>query len=179
MTRNDTEKTFQPQDLITTFTPSKQTSQRMRPVAFLCAATLFITLANCRSEKGPAPDEVVRLWQGYIDRNQFDSARIYSTELARSYVDFLDALTQGDLSETSHTQLYELDYDLRGDSAICHFLIEGELGEKIPDTLSLYKIKGRWLVHRVEGFTVIPVDTLRPGDENILFQGDSSDTELE
>jgi hypothetical protein len=149
----------------------------MRSVIFFCAVAIFLSLANCRFDKGPAPDEVVRLWQDYIDRNQFDSARQLSTELARSYVDFLDALTQGDTSETYQTQLYDLGYEIRGDSAICHFLIEGEMGERIPDTLILYKVKGHWLVHRVEGFSVIPVDTLQPGDENILFPVDSQEAE--
>ncbi len=119
------------------------------------------------------------MWQSYIDHNQFDSARIYSTELARSYVDFLDALTQGDTTEISQTALFDLKCDIRGDSAVCHYLIEGEMGDKVPDTLILQRIGGRWLVHRVEGFLVIPVDTLQSGDEQILFPGDSSDVELE
>lgn len=121
----------------------------------------------------------MRLWQSCIDRNRFDSARLYSTELARSYVDFLDALTQGDTSDITETQLYDLRCDVAGDSAVCHYLIEGEMGDRVPDTLVLYKIKGNWLVHRVEGFHVIPVDTLQPGDDKILFPGDTLDVELE
>ena len=151
----------------------------MRPLVFLFALLLLHVLAGCRFRQGPGPEQVVRRWQDYIDRNKFDSARIYSTELARSYVDFLDAITQGDTTEITQTTLYELGCDIRGDSAVCHFLIEGEMGEKIPDTLVLYKIKGRWLVHRVEGVMVIPVDTFQPGDEGILFPGDSSDVEFE
>ena len=151
----------------------------MRPLVFLFALLLLHVLAGCRFRQGPGPEQVVRRWQDYIDRNKFDSARIYSTELARSYVDFLDAITQGDTTEITQTTLYELGCDIRGDSAVCHFLIEVEMGEKIPDTLVLYKIKGRWLVHRVEGFMVIPVDTFQPGDEGILFPGDSSDVEFE
>ena len=145
----------------------------------LCCAFAALCIWYCRCHSDTSPESVVRLWQSYIDRNQFDSARLYSTELARSYIDFLDALMQGDSSEISSTVLYKLRCDVRGDSAVCHYLIEGELEEKIPDTLVLYRVHGRWLVHRVEGFMVIPVDTLAPGDENILFQGDSLDVELE
>ena len=148
----------------------------------LVPGSIFVVcclLAACHSPADSAPEEVVRQWQFYIDHNQFDSARLYSTELARSYVDFLDALSQGDTSEIDNTQLYDLQCDVRGDSAICHYLIEGEMGEKIPDTLILQRIKGRWLVHRVEGFLVIPVDTLQPGDENIIFPSDTLDEELE
>ena len=143
----------------------------------LCCALFALAFSSCRSE--PAPDEVVRRWQSYIDHNQFDSARIYSTELARSYIDFLDALTSNDSADVYETQLYDLECKVQGDSATCHYLIEGEFGERIPDTLILYKIKGRWLVHRVEGFMTPPVDSLRPGDEHILFPGDSLDVELE
>lgn len=142
-------------------------------------ATLF--LWSCSFQSEPAPEEVVRLWQSYIDRNQFDSARLHSTELARSYVDFLDALTQGaDTAEVYETPLYDLHCSVLGDSAVCSYLIEGEMGEKIPDTLVLYNIKGHWKVHRVEGFVLIPVDTLQPGDEDLLFPPrDSGDLEYE
>lgn len=145
----------------------------------LYGALLGLALFACISKTPSSPDEVVRLWQYYIDRNQFDSARIYSTELARSYIDFLDALAQGDSTEFDETIFYNLHCAIRADSAVCSYLIEGEMGEKVPDTLVLRKVKGRWLVHRVEGFIVIPVDTLQPGDEDILFPGDSLDVELE
>lgn len=152
----------------------------MRPLALTIASAFALLLADCRFfSDNPSPEVVVRRWQDYIDRNKFDSARLYSTELARSYVDFIDAITQGDTSEITQTLLFDMGCDIMGDSAICHFLIEGEMGEKIPDTLILYKVKGRWLVHRVEGFTVIPVDTLQPGDDQILFPGDSFDVEYE
>lgn len=150
----------------------------MRSLA-LGGTLLALTMWSCLFKSDPTPEEVVRLWQSYIDHNQFDSARIYSTELARSYVDFLDALTQGDTTEISQTALFDLKCDIKGDSAVCHYLIEGEMGDKVPDTLILQHIGGRWLVHRVEGFLVIPVDTLQSGDEQILFPGDSSDVELE
>jgi hypothetical protein len=150
----------------------------MRLFAPGCALFLLAFCSFC-SKPAPEPAEVVGLWQSYIDQNKFDSARLHSTELARSYIDFLDALTSGDSSEVFKTTLYNLKCDIQGDSAICHYLIEGELGERIPDTLILYKIKGRWLVHRVEGFMVIPVDTLVPGEERILFPGDTLDSELE
>ncbi|MEQ1744071.1 MAG: hypothetical protein ABMA02_01480 [Saprospiraceae bacterium] len=150
----------------------------MRFIAPFCAF-FALFLCSCWGESDDSPEAVVRLWQSYIDRNQFDSARLHSTELARSYIDFLDALVQGDTGDVSNTVLYQLECDVRGDSAVCHYLIEGELEEKIPDTLVLYRIRGRWLVHRVEGFMVIPVDTLRPGEERLLFPGDSLDVELE
>ncbi|HNM23806.1 MAG TPA: hypothetical protein PKL15_00195, partial [Saprospiraceae bacterium] len=68
----------------------------------------------------------------------------------------------------------------QGDSAICSFYIEDEVGEKVPDTLVLKKIKGRWLVFTVESFKVTPLDSLREGDEDILFQpSDTTDPELE
>lgn len=143
-----------------------------------CAFLLLLYTAGCaRPEQ--TPEEVVQRWQHYIDYNQFDSARLYSTELARSYVDFIDALTAGDSTEIYETHLYDLRCTIYGDSAACYFLIEGELGEKLPDTLALRKVSGHWRVHRVEGFAVHPVDTLQPGDENLPFPGDSPDVELE
>lgn len=160
------------------FWASKHTAQLMR-VLSLCCALFTLLLFSCRSKSAATPEEVVQCWQSYIDHNQFDSARLYSTELARSYIDFLDALTASDSTEVYETKLYNLKCDIQGDSAVCHYLIEGEFGERIPDTLILYKVKGRWLVHRVEGFMSIPVDNFHPGDENLIFPSDSLDVELE
>ncbi len=132
-------------------------------------ALAFFVFGQCRPSGPTEPEEVVRLWQSYIDNNRFDSARLYSTELARSYVDFLDALVQDDSTETTQTELRDLRCDVIGDSAICHYLIEDELGEFLPDTLILKRISGRWLVHRVEGFAKPHLDTLLPGDEELIF----------
>ncbi len=132
---------------------------------------LFALLAGwqCQPAEPTPPEEVVRLWQSYIDRNRFDSARLYSTELARSYVDFLDALVQDDSAEITQTYLRDLQCSVIGDSAICHYLIEDELGEYIPDTLILKRVGKRWLIHRVEGFTSPVLDTLLPGEEDLVF----------
>ncbi len=124
---------------------------------------------QCQSSEPSEPEEVVRLWQSYIDRNRFDSARLYSTELARSYVDFLDALVQDDSAEVTYTDLRQLRCVVAGDSAVCSYQIEDELGEYIADTLVLKRIGGRWLVHRVEGFNTPTRDTLLPGEEELVF----------
>lgn len=78
------------------------------------------------------------------------------------------------------TELLQLNCAVQGDSAVCSFFIEDEIGEKIPDTLVLKKIKGKWLVYTVESFEITPLDSLREGDENLLFPpSDSTDEEYE
>ncbi len=137
--------------------------------AFWRWGALIALLAGCRPSEPASPEEVVQRWQSYIDRNRFDSARLYSTELARSYIDFLDALVQDDSAEVTQTILYDLHCTVIADSAICCYRIEDELGEYIPDTLILKRERGRWLVHRVEGFLVPMADTLFPGEEELIF----------
>ncbi|MCS6929195.1 MAG: hypothetical protein NZM43_06835 [Saprospiraceae bacterium] len=141
----------------------------MRFLLRLCACFLIWITFQCESSEPSEPEEVVLLWQQYIDRNRFDSARLYSTELARSYVDFLDALVQDDSAEVTHTYLRNLRCVVIGDSAICSYEIEDELGEYLPDTLILKRVDGRWLVHRVEGFATPAADTLLPGEEELVF----------
>lgn len=131
--------------------------------------TILVLVWQCQSSEPSEPEEVVRLWQSYIDRNRFDSARLYSTDLARSYVDFLDALVQDDSAEVTYTDLRQLRCVVAGDSAVCSYQIEDELGEYISDTLVLKRIGGRWLVHRVEGFSTPARDTLLPGEEELVF----------
>ncbi|HNL38186.1 MAG: hypothetical protein U0U46_07360 [Saprospiraceae bacterium] len=154
----------------------------MRPIA-LCASLLLFTLTACQSdpaEVASSPENVLKQWQSLLDQNRYDEARQLSAGNALDFVDYLHSFPHVDSISTEATELLQLHCIQQGDSAICSFYIEDEVGEKVPDTLVLKKIKGRWLVFTVESFKVTPLDSLREGDEDILFQpSDTTDPELE
>lgn len=153
----------------------------MRPLA-LSTALLLCSLFACRNPSPPTttPEDVARNWQLLLDQNRYEEARLLSTGNAEAFVDYLGSFPHLDSFTLETTELLQLRCAVTGDSAVCSFFVEDEVGEKIPDTLLLKKIAGRWLVYEVERFQITPLDSLRDGDEDILFPpGDSLDEELE
>ncbi len=154
----------------------------MRPLA-LCAFLLLCALQACNSDSGDpsaAPEAVLRQWQSLLDQSRYEDARLLSAGNALEFVNYLNSFPHVDSFPSEPSELLQLHCEVRGDSAVCSYFIEDEVGEKIPDTLIMRKIKGKWLVFTVESFEVTPLDSLRNGDEDILFQpSDTTDQELE
>jgi len=120
------------------------------------------------------------MWQSYIDKNEFDRARELSTAEALDYVNELASYNTGtDTLAWENNVLLNLKCQTIGDSAVCTYNFEDELGEPLPGQLALRRIKGYWLVCRTNFDDLMPADTLRPGDENLVFPTDSLDEELE
>lgn len=153
----------------------------MRPLA-LSATLLLCSLFACRNPSQPAatPEDVVRNWQMLLDQNRYEEARALSAGNALAFVDYLGSFPHLDSFTLETTELLQLRCAVAGDSAVCSFFVEDEVGERIPDTLLLKKTGGRWLVYEVERFQITPLDSLRDDDEDILFlPSDSLDEELE
>lgn len=119
------------------------------------------------------------MWQGFIDQDMYDSARVYSAGEALEFVNFLYSIT--DYSDPdrimSITLLRELNCLVQGDSAICAYVTKDEIGQDVPDTVVLRLMDYRWKVWRVYGAGEAPPDTLPEGD--VLFPGDSVDEEYQ
>ncbi|MFZ4633827.1 MAG: hypothetical protein ACOYNO_06440 [Saprospiraceae bacterium] len=148
-------------------------------------AGCFLIYFGCQTpEPAPPafePEDVLRLWQGYIDQNQFDSAQLYSTEATRPFLDFLKSITfVEDSTIISLTLLRDLECRVFGDSALCTFATKDEIGRDVPDTLLLRRLHNRWLVDWRENPNDIPLDSMLEGnDDGLLFPEDSLDPELE
>lgn len=134
----------------------------------------------CKSSPGLSPEETVQLWQSYIDKNKFDSARNLSTEEALLYVNELASYNIGsDTLAWENNVMLDLKCQVIGDSAVCSYHFEDELGETMPGQLALKRIKGRWFVSRTDFEYLIPYDTLQPGEEELIFPSDSLEEDLE
>jgi hypothetical protein len=123
----------------------------------------------------------LQLWQGFIDQDLYDSARVYSEGEAMEFVNFLQSIT--DYSDPdrimSITLLRDLSCQVQGDSAICAYLTKDEIGQDVPDTVIMRLIDHRWKVWRVYGAGEAPADTLLEGDMDALFPPDSVDEEYQ
>lgn len=155
------------------------------PTLFLVAGIGLVAACQTPPPRPTTPDlppeDVVLLWQGFIDQNQFDSARAYSTEATYAFIDFLASITFAeDSTIASITLLRDLECHVAGDSAVCAFLLKDEIGRDVPDTLILRRIRDRWRVDWRENPNETPLDSLlEGGDDSFLFPGDSLDPELE
>jgi hypothetical protein len=140
----------------------------------------LIFFSFCTSNPDLTPEATVQLWQSYIDKNKFDLARQLSTDEALTYVNELASYNVGtDTLEWENNVMLDLRCQIIGDSAICFYQFEDEVGGAIPGQLALKRIKGRWFVSRTDFEYEMPYDTLHPGDEELIFPSDSLEEELE
>lgn len=151
------------------------------PLLFLLFGFFFI---NCHSNSKPSslpntPEAVVRAWQAFIDNNQLSQAAQLSTAEALIYIQQeLSALPIEDSLEQEQNVFLDLQCQELGDSAICTYFFEDEIGEKMPGKLALRRIKGQWLVSKTDFDTdTNNLDSLPT--KLAPFSKDTSDDELE
>jgi hypothetical protein len=146
----------------------------------LCSVVFLLLGTFCKSKPKLSPEETVQLWQSYIDKNQFDLAREMSTGEALLYVNELAGYNSGtDTLEWENNVMLSLKCQIIGDSAICTYQFEDELGIPVPGQLALKQMQGYWFVSRTDFEYAVPSDSLSPNDENMIFPPDSLDEELE
>lgn len=146
----------------------------------LGSIVLLLLATCCKSKPKLTPEETVQLWQEYIDKNQFEEARELSTGEALLYVNELAGYNTGsDTLEWENNVMLNLKCAEIGDSAVCTYLFEDELGEPVPGQLALRRVEGYWLVSRTNFETDSPSDTLKPGEGERLFPVDSLEDEIE
>ncbi len=144
----------------------------------LFGAAILMALSNCKSKSDLPPEEVARLWQAYIDKNQFSEARELSTGEALHYVNDLASYNQKDTLAWENNVMLNLQCRIFGDSVYCTYHFEDELGEPIPGQLALRRIDGHWFVCRTFFDNDLPVDSLDNG-ANQLFPEDTLNDVLE
>jgi hypothetical protein len=152
----------------------------MKHLSFCCVAITLLGMF-CKSKPVLSPEETVQLWQSYIDKNQFDLAREMSTGESLLYIAELEGYNSGpDTLAWENNVMLNLKCQIIGDSAICTYHFEDELGEPAPGQLAMKQIKGYWFVSRTNFNDLTPAGSFQEGDENLIFPTDSlEDEELE
>jgi hypothetical protein len=144
----------------------------------LCSIVVLLLGAFCTSKPKLSPKDTVQNWQSYIDKNQFDLARDLSTGEALDYINELAGYsTDSDTLAWENNVLLDLQCKIIGDSAICTYNFEDELGQPAPGKLALRRMDGYWFVSRTNFDDATPADTLRAGEEELLFPVDSLEDE--
>jgi hypothetical protein len=156
----------------------------MRQLIWILLGFMSIAACKCRNENAASnavklpntPLEVVAKWQEFQDSKQFDLARQLSTDRAKKFIDKYDKLMNDpEMSDATvpKTIFQNLDCRLKNDScAVCSFFTE-EDGEKLNDSLHLFKRSGQWLVDLPDDEVGNDLNDSMP--EDLLFPSDSID----
>lgn len=112
---------------------------------FLCFS-LVACLWSCESDPATPPDEVVRMYQAYIDQNQFDQAAQLSTSAEQKRLQELEQMIAADMDSTILETTFErIDCEIQSDTARCTCLLEDQY-EAYTAMFILVKNSGNWLI---------------------------------
>lgn len=112
-------------------------------------------------ENGPTPEQTVRLFQGYMDKNLFDEAKKLCTPNEQKRLTALvDELNGSYLDSTVlHTKFLELDCTVEDRTAYCFCRVEDEY-EQYEMEYILVRRSGRWLIDIPENSGVPETDKI-------------------
>ncbi|MBK7872588.1 MAG: hypothetical protein IPJ74_18855 [Saprospiraceae bacterium] len=108
-----------------------------------------IVLVACQREpKIPeAPEDIVKKFQGYIDKNQFDEAKRLSTPRGQARLTDLEAIITGELADSTifNTTFLNINCQINLDTARCLCLVRDNYEEYETD-FKLVRMNGQWLI---------------------------------
>ena len=145
----------------------------MKNYLFLCSI-LFICCFACQQIIKPRipPERVIKKYQEFIDKNNFDGAKILSTNAGKSFINDLADAIPADLMDSTviHTQFLNIDCTIEENIAHCLCELEDEY-ETYEALYTLVNIKGRWLVDAPEEEENLDFEEIEEIVEDILEMG--------
>ena len=110
---------------------------------FACTEPGTSTRAN---QLPNTPEEVVRQWQLHVDKNEFEAARMLSTNSAIEWLDMISAIISEENEEDIIlTEFQQMKCSEKGDTARCYFNTIEE-GLVIPDSMRVVKVGPQWKI---------------------------------
>lgn len=114
----------------------------MKQLLFLIAC-FSIVLFSCKT--GPKPEEVAANFLNAMNKQEFDTARLYCTDSTLQLIDFLKGISEMAKQEGSSfadaPPVSDVKCTVNGDKAVCTFCCDGE-GKNAE--IDLVKVKGIW-----------------------------------
>lgn len=130
---------------------------------------IFWCLLSCAEETTSSeevalpntPETVVKAYQDYLDKNNFELAKRLSTTTEQERLDAIAQIIAGEPTDSTvfNTIFLEISCTVEADEAKCACLLE-DFEEKYRDTFQLVKEKGQWLVDAQEEDFYIESDVL-------------------
>lgn len=108
--------------------------------------SLLACLWTCESDPATPPEEVIRMYQAYIDQNQFDQAAQLSTPAEQKRLQELEQMIAADVESTILETTFErIDCEIQSDTTRCTCLLEDQY-EAYTAMFVLVKSNGNWLI---------------------------------
>ena len=120
--------------------------------------------ANTTAEVYPTtPEGVVRLWQKYIDNNEFEPAKKLSTARGQEWIGGIEMFLKEENLDSmiTNTDFLNMNCVENGADAFCVYLFKDEDSEIFQDTFFLKKENNQWVVD-------IPEDEGVPTEEELM-----------
>lgn len=108
---------------------------------------LFLSfLWSCEADPDTPPEEVVQMYQAYVDQNKFDQAAQLSTPSEQKRLQELEQMIAGDMDSTILKTVFErIDCQVQKDTARCTCLLADQY-ESYTALFTLVKPSGNWLI---------------------------------
>jgi hypothetical protein len=110
-----------------------------------------------------SPEGVVRLWQTHIDKNEFNAAKLLSTQRGKDWINGIQAFLEGENMDSiiTTTNFMNMNCVENGMDAYCVYLFKSEEGDTFQDTFFLKRENDLWFVD-------IPEDEGVPTEEELM-----------
>ena len=134
-------------------------------------AALIVLTAGCKREepKPETPEEVLKQYQAYIDKNKFEEARTLSTPAGRQWLSELEAIISNEKADSTvlDTRFLSLSCEGPGDTVQCACVMEDQY-EKYTAEYRLVRLESQWLVDAPEEEIIIENDILESIPDSLL-----------
>ena len=121
----------------------------------------FVSLIACNKAQGPAytPEEVLRLYQGYVDSNKFEDAKKFCTAREGERLDNLAKSISNEYQDSTIFTTTFLKVNCKDENGriICNCLIQDDY-EKYAADYILVNTNGNWLVDAPDEVIIIKPD---------------------
>lgn len=120
---------------------------------FLLFTVVILAWSACKREAllPQTPEEVIRKYQAYYDKNQFDEAKLLSTPRERQRLDSFKELLEGEPADSTiyTTTFLSINCTVNQDTARCLCEVQ-DVEEPYTTQFKLLKIKGQWFMDAPE-----------------------------
>ena len=143
---------------------------------YIISFSLCIFFLSCTSntEAPYTPEEVLRLYQGYIDSNEFEDAKKFCTPSERKRLDKLARSISNEMIDSTifTTTFLKVNCQRDKEYVICNCLVQDDY-EKYYADYALVKMNGQWLVDAPEEVIIIQPDEVDNMVEDFLNDADN------
>jgi hypothetical protein len=135
---------------------------------------LVLVLLGCESDppaEQQTPEEVLKTYQGLVDKNQLEEAKALSTPAGKEWLNELAEIIASEQPDSTifQTKFLSVNCQGQGDTLFCQCLLEDQY-ERYKSDYTLVKIEEQWLVDAPQDELQIDDDVLENIPDSVIEQ---------